>query len=47
MSTQPYEALTWRIVPGHTALVVIDPQNDFLHLPRGRRPRHLDATWLP
>lgn len=31
MSTQPYEALTWRIVPGHTALVVIDPQNDFLH----------------
>ncbi len=31
MSTAPYETSSWRLVLGHTALVVIDPQNDFLH----------------
>ena len=31
MNTTPYEVPSWRLVPGHTALVVIDPQNDFLH----------------
>lgn len=31
MSTTPYEALHWHLHPGRTALVVIDPQNDFLH----------------
>ena len=31
MSTTPYEAPTWRLTPERTALVVIDPQNDFLH----------------
>lgn len=29
--TQPYEAVRWDLVPGRTVLVVIDPQNDFLH----------------
>ena len=28
---QPYEEVRWDLVPGHTALVVIDGQNDFLH----------------
>ncbi len=27
----PFEAAHWDLVPGHTALVVIDAQNDFLH----------------
>lgn len=30
-STQPYDYVRWDLVPGHTAVVVIDPQNDFLH----------------
>ena len=30
-STTPFEEVHWDLVPGHTALVVIDPQNDFLH----------------
>lgn len=29
--TTPFAAVQWPLVPGHTALVVIDPQNDFLH----------------
>lgn len=31
MQTSPYEALSWKLVPGQTAMIVIDPQNDFLH----------------
>ncbi|QEC47280.1 cysteine hydrolase [Baekduia soli] len=31
MSTTPYGEATWDLVPGHTALVLIDLQNDFLH----------------
>ena len=31
MATTPYQALSWTLVPQRTALVVIDPQNDFLH----------------
>ena len=27
----PFEEVRWDLVPGHTVLVVIDPQNDFLH----------------
>ena len=27
----PFEVARWNLVPGRTALVVIDPQNDFLH----------------
>jgi ureidoacrylate peracid hydrolase len=27
----PFEEAHWDLVPGRTALVVIDPQNDFLH----------------
>jgi ureidoacrylate peracid hydrolase len=27
----PFELTRWDLVPGRTALVVIDPQNDFLH----------------
>jgi nicotinamidase-related amidase len=27
----PFGLMRWNLVPGHTALVVIDPQNDFLH----------------
>ena len=29
--TRPYEEVRWDLVPGQTAIVVIDPQNDFLH----------------
>ena len=31
MSGVPFEEAHWDLVPGRTALVVIDPQNDFLH----------------
>lgn len=31
MGTQPFEPVVWELAPGRTALVVIDPQNDFLH----------------
>jgi ureidoacrylate peracid hydrolase len=31
MSTQPYAEVSWSLVPGRTALVLIDLQNDFLH----------------
>jgi ureidoacrylate peracid hydrolase len=34
-STIPFETAHWDIAPGRTVLVVIDPQNDFLH-PEGR-----------
>ena len=27
----PFETVTWDLVPGRTVVVVIDPQNDFLH----------------
>ena len=27
----PFAHTNWRLVPGRTAVVVIDPQNDFLH----------------
>jgi nicotinamidase-related amidase len=30
-STLPFAAARWDLVPGRTAIVVIDPQNDFLH----------------
>ena len=30
-SAVPFEEVHWDLVPGRTALVVIDPQNDFLH----------------
>ncbi len=30
-SNVPFEEVHWDLVPGRTALVVIDPQNDFLH----------------
>ncbi len=30
-SVEPFALAHWNLVPGHTALVVIDPQNDFLH----------------
>lgn len=29
--TDPFAPATWELVPGHTALVLIDLQNDFLH----------------
>jgi len=29
--TTPFETMRWDLVPGRTALVVIDAQNDFLH----------------
>ena len=31
MSTRPFAPIEWDLVVGRTALVVIDPQNDFLH----------------
>ena len=30
-STTPFETIHWDLNPGRTVLVVIDPQNDFLH----------------
>lgn len=30
-STTPFEAAQWDLTPGRTVLVIIDPQNDFLH----------------
>lgn len=30
-SIDPFVNTHWRLIPGRTALVVIDPQNDFLH----------------
>ena len=30
-TVDPYAVARWDLVPGRTALVVIDPQNDFLH----------------
>jgi nicotinamidase-related amidase len=31
MSTTPFQPVAWDLEPGRTALVIIDPQNDFLH----------------
>jgi ureidoacrylate peracid hydrolase len=31
MPTTPYSPVSWDLEPGRTALVLIDPQNDFLH----------------
>ncbi len=31
MSTRPFAPIEWDLVPRRTALLVIDPQNDFLH----------------
>jgi ureidoacrylate peracid hydrolase len=31
MSTTPFAPIAWDLVPGATALIVIDAQNDFLH----------------
>lgn len=31
MATTPFQPLSWTLSPRHTALVVIDAQNDFLH----------------
>ena len=31
MATTPFAPITWELVPGATALIVIDAQNDFLH----------------
>jgi ureidoacrylate peracid hydrolase len=31
LTTTPFAPITWDLVPRRTALVVIDPQNDFLH----------------
>jgi nicotinamidase-related amidase len=31
-STTPFEEAHWDLTPGRTVLVIIDPQNDFLHL---------------
>jgi nicotinamidase-related amidase len=31
MSTRPFAPIEWDLVAGRTAIVVIDPQNDFLH----------------
>src|SRR5579859_3798815 len=31
MSTTPFSHVAWDLEPGRTALVLVDPQNDFLH----------------
>ena len=39
MTATPYSRTTWSLVKGHTAIVHIDPQNDFLH-PEGWYATH-------
>ncbi len=46
MSTTPYEALHWHLHPGRTALVVIDPQNDFLHDDGWYATKGVDVTHM-
>ena len=31
MAIDPFETVSWELVPGRTAVVIIDAQNDFLH----------------
>ena len=31
MTTQPFETQRWDLIAGGTVVVIIDPQNDFLH----------------
>ena len=39
MSIDPFATVQWDLVPGRTVVVVIDPQNDFLH-PEGWYATH-------
>jgi nicotinamidase-related amidase len=52
MSIDPFAAARWDLVAGRTALVVIDPQNDFLHADgwyarNGVDIAHMQATIQP
>ena len=44
--TTPFEEAHWDLVPGHTALVVIDPQNDFLHADGWYATKGIDITHM-
>jgi len=46
MSITPFEALHWHLNPGSTALVVIDPQNDFLHASGWYAEKSIDITHM-
>ncbi len=52
MTIDPFAPARWDLVPGRTALVVIDPQNDFLHADgwyakNGVDVAHMQATIGP
>ena len=42
----PFEAATWSLVPGRTALVNIDLQNDFLHPDGWYGQQHIDISHM-
>ena len=46
MSINPYEVLHWHLNPGRTVLVIIDPQNDFLHDDGWYAQKGVDVTHM-
>jgi ureidoacrylate peracid hydrolase len=46
MPTRPFSQVAWKLVPGHTALVLIDPQNDFLHADGWYAQRDIDISHM-
>ena len=42
----PFETVTWDLVPGRTVVVVIDPQNDFLHADGWYAQKGIDITHM-
>jgi len=46
MSTPPFSPVAWDLEPGRTALVLIDPQNDFLHPDGWYAQRNVDIAHM-
>ncbi len=46
MSTIPFSPVAWELVYGHTVLVLIDPQNDFLHPDGWYAQRDVDISHM-
>ena len=46
MTTIPYSRTDWRLVPGKTAIVNIDPQNDFLHVEGWYAKKGIDISHM-
>jgi len=45
-STVPFEEAHWDLVPDRTVLVIIDPQNDFLHLEGWYATKDIDISHM-